>query len=246
MNLRNKGVFFAVWAALASPLGAQTIRVMEFNQPKRDHIDDYRAAEIDYAAAMRRVADSETYSCWLSLTGTAEVLRIFDYATWAERDQPNVAQRHPDRAAEIASIEQRARNANQSFRTVAMHLVPDASLPLAGENPRMLFVRWVRVSSGHLGEYEGIVKNEILPGLKKAGIKSFSVWQVDFGAPTPQLVLIEGIDNWAFFDRANPLKAAVGQEAYERTLTKAQAITVELREDLYRFRPELSYLPSKK
>jgi hypothetical protein len=123
-------------------------------------------------------------------------------------------------------------------------MVPDASLPLTSEFQPMLFVRWVRVSSGHGSEYVDVLKSDLLPAVKKARYKSYSVWQAMLGTELPQYLLVEGLDNWAFFDGPNPLIGAMGQDAYQRYLSKTRQVTVDAREDVYRFRPELSYLPS--
>jgi hypothetical protein len=103
----------------------------------------------------------------------------------------------------------------------------------------MIYARWARVSSAHAAEYGAILKTDLLPAIKKAGIKSYSACQVMLGTEAPQRLLLVGIDNWAFFDRPAALTSAMREEA----LTKMRELTVDAREDVYRFRPELSYLP---
>ena len=244
MIMRRRGIFFAALAVLAVPMAAQTVRVLEFSQPKRDHLDEFRAAINDYTAVMKRVGDPHAFTVWNSLSGPAESFRMVDFPNWAERDGPNASQRHPAQAAEIARINQRFNNANQSLRTVILRLVSDSSLPLDNDFPPMIVARWVRLAPGHGSEYVAATKSDILPAVKKAGIKSYSFWQVVFGAQQSQYLALIGIDNWASFDRPDPTVAAMGNEAYQRFRAKTRPIMVEAREDVYRFSPETSYLPA--
>jgi len=247
MTLRQQGAFFAALAVIAIPMAAQTatIRHIEFNQPKRDRVEDYRKAIAEYNSVLKKGGATTWYTEWSSLTGPAEYMTIEDQATWADLDKPRLTPTdHPELAADLAIADQHIREANQTSRRVILRLVPDASLPLTNEFQPMLFVKWVHVSYGHGSEYVDILKSDLIPAVTKARYKSYSVWQAVLGTEAPQYLLVEGLDNWASFDGANPLVGAMGQDGYQRYLSKTRQLIVSSRGDIYRFRPELSYLPS--
>jgi len=81
MNVRKKGSFFALWMAIAVPLAAQTIRYIEFNQPKRDRVEDYRKRIAEYNSVLRKGGATTWYTEWSAQTGPAEYLTIEDHAT---------------------------------------------------------------------------------------------------------------------------------------------------------------------
>jgi hypothetical protein len=249
MNFRPRGIFFAALAALAVPMAAQTatIRYIEFNQPKRDRVEDYRKAIAEYNSVLRKGGATTWYTEWSAQTGPAEYLTIEDHATWADLDKPRLTPTdHPELAAELASADQHIREANQSSRRVILRLVPDASLPLTSDNPPMLFARWVRVSAGHADDYAAIQKADLPPAFRKAGLKFASVWQVVFGSQLSQFLQLAGSEKWAALDGPDPASQAMGEEALARYRMKIRPLIVEAHEDVYRFRPELSYLPAKK
>jgi hypothetical protein len=245
---RQQGTFFATLAVIAIPTAAQTatIRHIEFNQPKRDRVEDYRKAIAEYNSVLRKGGATTWYTEWSSQTGPAEYLTIEDHATWADLDKPRLTPTdHPELAAELASADQHIREANQTSRRVILRLVPDASLPLGNENPPMIVARWVRLAGrGHGQEYTASIKTELLPAVGKAGIKSYSLWQVWFGTEQSQYLSLLPLDHWALFDQPDPIVTAMGNESYQRYRNKTTPIVAEVREDVYRFRPELSYLPS--
>ena len=243
--LRRRRNFLTALVVLAVPTLAQTIRSINIEQPKRDRLEEFRSAIGDYNAALKKAGATTPYTMWSSQSGDSQYLQITDYEKWADLDKsPFAPQNYPAQASEIALADQRIRDANLSQRRVILRMVPDASLPLTSEFQPMIFVRWVRVSSGHGSEYVDVLKSDLLPAVKKARYKSYSVWQAMLGTELPQYLLVEGLDNWAFFDGPNPLIGAMGQDGYQRYLSKTRQVTVDAREDVYRFRPELSYLPA--
>jgi len=127
-----------------------------------------------------------------------------------------------------------------------MRLAPDASLPLVSQASPAVLIRWMSVPLGHAQESIDLMKSDLLPAVKKSGITDFSIWRAFFGTRQGQIVRFEGIEGWAVFDKPDPVAVAAGDTAYQRFLSKANPLMTEAREDVYRFRPELSYLPPKK
>src|SRR5580700_4817062 len=245
MTLLRWRTFLAALAALAVPMTAQTIRSINIEQPKRDRLEEFRSAIADYNAALKKAGATTPYTMWSSQSGDSQYLQITDYEKWADLDKsPFAPQNYPAQASEIALADQRIREANLSQRRVILRLVPDASLPLTGENPTMMILRWVRLAGpGHGQDYTAAIKTDLLPSVRKSGIKSYSLWQVWFGTEQSQYLSLLPLDHWALFDQPDPIVTAMGNESYQRYRNKTTPIVAEVREDVYRFRPELSYLP---
>ena len=110
----------------------------------------------------------------------------------------------------------------------------------------MMIARWVRTIPGRGGEYIAAVKSDLLPAIKKAELRSFSIWQVYFGEVRSQYLELVPLENWELFDKPDRIVAAMGQAAYDQFQHKTSATINELLLNTYRFRPELSYLPLNK
>ena len=84
------------------------------------------------------------------------------------------------------------------------------------------------------------MKSELLPAYKKAG-RSLTVRQVRFGAPTSKFYVSTRIANWADAEK-NPIRDAMGAEAYARMVAKFEALTTLRELDVFRYRADLSYV----
>jgi hypothetical protein len=54
---------------------------------------------------------------------------------------------------------------------------------------------------------------------------------------------VAGLSNWADLDGGFGLEKALGKEGYQSFLLKLTPLIVSSQFDLYRFQPDLSYLP---
>jgi hypothetical protein len=230
-------------AFLILPLSAQTLRVIDFYEPKREKMAEFRSAIADFNAVMRKAGGTDWYTIWSSLSGRSEYIRIQDYEHWADLDKPPKISTQNN--AELAVADQRIRDANQSSRRVIVDSVLGASLVLGDPSP-MLITRWVTPLPGRGPDYTSLFKSDLLPAISKAGVKTFSMWQVRFGGERSQFLELVPIEDWATFDKPDRIAAAMGHSAYDQFQTKIRPMLAEVRLDAYRFRAELSYLPPKK
>ena len=91
-----------------------------------------------------------------------------------------------------------------------------------------------------------LVKSDVLPAAKKAGMTTFSVGQTRYGAPNTTFISVTGLNKWADMDGGASIQKAMGEEGYQRFLAKLRPLTVESEVTMYRFMPDLSYLPPAK
>jgi hypothetical protein len=116
-----------------------------------------------------------------------------------------------------------------------------ASLPFGTALPAMITITWMRSRLGKGGAFQTLAKTDLLPLMKKAGMKFFFVAQTVFDGPSSDYAIFTTLASWAVLDGPGPLMS-MGEEAYQRYCTKRNALMVSREENVYRFCEDLSYL----
>jgi hypothetical protein len=234
----------AVVAALASSAFAQdaSIRSVTLYTVKPDRIGDFQAEIKEYNAVLAKGGSTRYGSVWLSLTGPREYARAIYYSKWAELDAgPDPKMK--DQAADLARINVRILDCTEGWRRIIDEINPDLSLPQGGGVPKMIRVLVTDVRPDKIGDYLDLVKNEILPTVKKGGVKDYTFASRRFGAPNTQFISVAGMDSWADFDGEFGAEKGLGKEGYKAMVAKVRTLIASSQYDVYRFEPELSYLP---
>jgi hypothetical protein len=250
LNLRrlvcHSIVAAGVAAALATSAAAQgNIRSVTFYTVKPDRIGDFMAEIKDYNAVLAKGGSVAYYSMWLSQTGPRTYARAQYYKTWAEMDATSDP-KMKDQAADIARIGVRITDCTESWHRVIEEVNPDLSLPDSGKVPMMLRVLVTEVRPEKVGDYLALVKSDILPAVKKSGAKDYSIAQGRFGEANTVMTSVLGFSNWADLDGGLGVEKALGKEGYQSFLAKLMPLIVSSQFDVYRFQPEMSYLPPAK
>jgi hypothetical protein len=234
----------AVVGAMASSAFAQdgNIRSVTFYTVKPDRIGDFEAEVKAYNAVLAKGGSTHYASVWLSQTGPRDYARAIYYNKYADLDagpDPKLK----DQAADLARINVRIIDCTESWRRVIEEVNPDLSLPPSNDVPKMIRVLVTDVRPEKVGEYLDLVKNEILPAIKKAGVTEYNVASRRFGAPSTEFVSVLGLNNWADFDGEFGVEKGLGKEGYKALVAKVRTLIVRSQYDVYRFEPDLSYLP---
>jgi hypothetical protein len=82
--------------------------------------------------------------------------------------------------------------------------------------PMQLRVTVTQVKPEMINEWIDLQKSEVAPALKKAGVKSRTVYSSGLFGTAGEYVLISPIEKWADFDAGNPLAKALGPEGAAR------------------------------
>ena len=104
--------------------------------------------------------------------------------------------------------------------------------------PQYYRVQTIKLNSGMRPDWEKFYQAEILPALKKVGVKQHSVWRVAQG-DLRQYFIITPINSLAELDEPSPLLKALGQEAGQALMTKQSRFFGEWRQDIVVGRPDL-------
>jgi hypothetical protein len=228
-------------ALLITPARAQqaNIRSVSFSTIKPDRVSDFIAATKEYAGVMAKGGSERSFSVWHSLTGANEYALVRMYRQWAELDagpEPKMK----EQATQLQGINTRIVACIESSHRVIDEILPDLSFSQS-DPVQMIRVLRTRVRPEKVDEYLAMVKSEVLPAAKKAGLKAFSVAQQRYGAPGTEFISVAGMTNWGDLDGGTWIQKAMGAEVYQRFLAKLRPLTVESEAIIYRLVPDSSY-----
>jgi len=91
---------------------------------------------------------------------------------------------------------------------------------------------------GVMAEYMNLMKSEVVPAYKKAGVKTFVQITPGYGDGAVATVIPT---SWKDIDEGNVLVKALGQDGFAALMKKLDALIVKRQVDLYQYRPRLSY-----
>lgn len=167
----------------------------------------------------------------------AFVTPITDFAQY---DGPSpVAKALGEEGARAYSAKARKMIANQHSYVVQAR--PDLSVPgKEGEAPKLAVVSWVRVAPGRTTEFENLVKSDVLPVIRKAGLKGYYVDQTILGGNAGEYITVGLNDSFADLGKGEPLARVLGQDGANKLRQKFAGIITNVERHVYGFVPELS------
>ncbi|HKN22485.1 MAG TPA: hypothetical protein VJX73_13770 [Terracidiphilus sp.] len=238
----------AVVAALTlvTPACAQdaTIRSVTFYTVKPDRVGDFQAEIKEYNAILAKAGSDRYSSMWVGVTGAHEYARVQVYTKWADLDASiDSDPKLKDQAVDLARISLRIIDCTESWHRSIEMIVPELSLPESGAPPKMIRVLITQVRPDKYQEYLDLVKNVILPAVKKAGTKDFSVAEASLGGSSLQVTSVTGFNSWADLDAGIGAQAGLSKEDYRALRDKARTLITQSEFDVYRYEPDESYLP---
>lgn len=235
-----------VAASLLTSASAQAnIRSVTFYTVKPDRLSDFQAHIKEYEALQAKGGSERYNSVWLSLTGPRTWAMARYYKTWAELDA-GADPKMKEYATELAQINARIGDCIESSRRVIEEVDPNLSLPDSGSVPKMLRVLVTQVRADKVPDYLALVKSDILPAVKKSGAKDYTIAQGRFGESGSTITSVLGFNAWAEFDQGLGVEKGIGKEGLAALLAKLRPLIATSQYDIYRFEPELSYLPAAK
>ena len=244
--VRRCTVAVAFAASLVTCASAQAnIRSVTFYTVKPDRNSDFQSHIKEYNALMAKGGSERYSSVWLSLTGPRTWALARYYKTWAELDA-GADPKMKVLAAELTQINIRITDCIESSHRVIEEVNPDLSLPESGSIPKMIRVLVTQVRADKVPDYLALVKSDILPAVKKSGAKDYTIAQGRFGESGSTITSVLGFNAWAEFDQGLGVEKGIGKEGLAALLAKLRPLIATSQYDIYRFEPELSYLPAAK
>ncbi len=138
----------------------------------------------------------------------------------------------------------KARKLISSVHTYAVLTRPDLSYEREmKEAPKLAVVTQVHVAPGRRVEYENLIKNEVLPVMKQAGVGGFWVSQSIFGGDGTTFVSLTLYDSFAEIGKRSPFVKVLGQEGATKLGQKFTGIITNIGSSIRRYNAELSFPP---
>lgn len=237
--LLTAALAFSSFPALAQDANIRSISRLRIAAGKGG---DFTAAIRDWNA-MAKKAGSERYSTvWQAVTGPREYVMVSyvpNLAVFDVQQDPKLK----DVAGQAAAIGARIGACIESSERIIDDVLPDLSLPRTAEPPKMIRSLRRVVKPESVAAYVELVKAELAPAMKKAGVKTWVTARTRLGGPRNEFRSATGLESWADLDGTAAVIKAMGQDAYNRYIAKVTAMTVESEVNIYRYAPNLSYLP---
>ena len=101
----------------------------------------------------------------------------------------------------------------------------------------------IQVHPGMEIEFENFMKAEVIPALRKGGVKEMSGWKTAVFGEAGRYIFTSPIGSLAEFDNPNPLIKAVGQEGMPAIMAKTQKPVSGMRTFTMMDRPDLGITP---
>lgn len=253
MRLSSRCVFLGSAAAVvaagltfATPVLGQTenLRTILRIRVKPDRVGDFRAGVKEYNAVLTKANYDKASTWWRSLSGPSEFVLVRYHAKYAELDQTQDP-KLKDVSADLARILARLYASSDSAETIVDEIIADISLPRPAEIPKMIRSLRTRVKPEHTDAYLALIKSEIVPAVKKSGIKTYLFARTRFGAPSSEFRSATALDKWADLDGPLPIQSAMGADAYQRFLAKLRPMLVESEYNIYVHQADMSYQPPR-
>jgi len=135
---------------------------------------------------------------------------------------------------------------SRGHRRIIDEVLPQYSLPPTAEVPKMIRVLRTKVQPGKVDEYLALSKNEVLPAMKKSGVKFYNVSQVRYGDSRMEFVSVTGLNSWADLDGGYGAEKGMGHEAYQRFQAKIGPLILDSQLDIYSLVVDSSHMPPAK
>lgn len=249
MNSSARNYTLLIWAA-ASAAFAQTqpppIRVLDYYYPKSDQLANLQTLQKEYAGLLKKASWDNPRMVYRAMAGPRTLVVLRGYTSHA--DVPNTGNFPAKLKAvqsEVTTMTLRMSGAADKVERHIDNVLPGLSTGLPADPPRYYRTSTVQVKPEKVDEFIALVKNEILPVWKKAGVKAYSVTQRGFGGSRYEFRLATSLNSLADLDDPIPMAKHLGAEEYKRFLARYRAMINDLEYNLYEFMPELSYLPGR-
>lgn len=239
----------AALVATAVPSFGQTTAPAMLNvvhyRVKVDHVQEFQEVEKQIGGSFRKASPADQFRIvYRGTVGNAMDFEVFTpISKFADRDGENPYNKmasEQERATRTARLGQYL----ESVQITIDKPLPDLTINTPGENGPPAYIHGIRirVHSGGNEEFAAVVKNELVPALKKSGVKTLLARRTMLGA-VGDYNFVEGFEKWAEMDNPESLSKVMGAEAFRKMEDKLNGL-VTLREDtVWRYQPDMSYFP---
>lgn len=207
----------------------------EFYAVQRETADIYKANK----APMPRL-------CWTTITGVAKFVNVMPLEGLDKLGERTWLSQQGEEMSRQARTS-RLRKATGDSTTKVIADVEEAGWnPAPGAAPSpYISVSIYSIKPGKAADFIALMK-EATAIVKKLGkAKGVYVGRVNYGGDTGEYHVVTGYASLADIASQGDFRAAMGETAYAAYIKKIGEVVNSRHRDIYRFRPEFSYIPAK-
>jgi hypothetical protein len=242
--------FATAMVATALPSLAQTpaptlLNVVHY-QVKVDHLQEFLEVEKQIAGSYKKAAPTDQFRLIYrgAIANTFEFDVFTPLSKFADRDGDSPYDKmttEQERLTRTARLSQYL----ESVQTTIDRPLPDFTIQTPGANAPPAYVQGVRVrvKPGSADSFTAVVKTDLVPALKKAGVKTLLARRTVFGGNPNDFLFVVGFEKWAELDSPFSLPKIMGEEAARKMGEKLDQATAGMEETVWRYQPDLSYYP---
>jgi hypothetical protein len=108
--------------------------------------------------------------------------------------------------------------------------------------PKLALLSSVQVASGKAPEFEGLIKSDVVPVMKKARV-GYAVSQTVLGGDINEFTSLIFYDSFAEIGKGHPFDRILGAEGARALTAKAAAFVTHVERNIIRYVPDLSFAP---
>jgi hypothetical protein len=243
--LSLRGCLLAAIALTACvPSWAQgNIRTVLFVKVKLGQEESWKAAVKDYAAVVKKAGSDQGFTVWESQSGPAQHAVVWYSSKWKEINEQNPKLKPVE--AEMARLFARLDTVTDSLETWIDEMQPDMMVR-SKEIPPMVRVGRTRVVSGKMDELKALFREQIVPAIKKSGATDYGVAVARYGTPSNEFHSYLGLNGWADLDGPIGTEKGMSAAEYKAFLDKVGPLIESTEWSMWKYEPELSYVPAAK
>jgi len=242
--------FAAVIVVTAVPSFGQTAAPTMLNvvhyRVKVDHLQEFQEVEKQIAGSYKKAASTDQFRIiYRGVVGNTMDFDVFTpLSKFADRDGENPYTKmttEGERVTRTARLSQYLEN----VQTTIDRPLADLTVNVQGAQfpPTYLQGIRVRVKPGSVDSFSNVAKSELIPALKKAGVKVLLGRRAVLGGNPNDFFFALGFEKWAELDNPISLPKIIGEEASRKLTDKLDQATTGVEETVWRFQADLSYVP---
>jgi len=212
---------------------------------KVDHLQEFEEVEKQIGGSYKKAAPTDQFRIvYRGSVGNTMDFEVFTpLSKFGERDGDNPYNKvgtEQERSTRTARLSQYIESVQTSIDKPLADLTintPGVQFP-----PAYMHAIRIRVRMGGSNDFDGVIKNELIPAFKKADVKMLLARRIEYGGVS-DYQFSEGFEKWAELDNPDTVPKSMGAEAYRKMMDKLNQL-VTLREDtIWRYQPDMSYYP---
>ncbi len=231
--------------AFCAPSWAQqgNLRTVLFVKVKLDQQDNWKATVKDYVATMKKAGSEQPFTMWESQTGPSEYAVVWYSAKWKDIGEDNPKLKSV--AAEMSAIFSRLNGETASLEYWIDEMQPDLGIP-SKEIPPMVRTSRTRVIQGKMDEVKAMFHDQVVPAIKKSGITSYGFAVARYGTPSNEIHTYMGLSGWGDLDAPFGTEKGMTPAEWKAFQAKLPSLVESTEWTIWKFHPDLSYIPPAK